>query len=108
MHAITRSEAKKLMDQRDDLTVVEVLQKDQFDEFHLPGAKNVPLDEQFAENIQRTAPDKRKPVLVYCHDINCNASPKAAQKMEQLGYQDVYDYEAGKLDWKQAGLPVES
>jgi rhodanese-related sulfurtransferase len=46
-------------------------------------------------------------VIVYCHDEDCDASPKAARRMDALGYQRVYDYEAGKVDWKQAGLPVE-
>jgi hypothetical protein len=44
---------------------------------------------------------------VYCYDTDCDASPKAARRMEDLGYQTVYDYEAGKVDWKEAGLPVE-
>lgn len=35
------------------------------------------------------------------------ASPKAAQKMDELGYQQVYDYQTGKMDRKEAGLPVE-
>ena len=41
------------------------------------------------------------------YDRACTASPKAAQKMDELGYQQVYDYEAGKMDRKEAGLPVE-
>lgn len=41
-------------------------------------------------------------------DENCDASLKAAGKMEELGYQRVYDDEAGKMDWKQAGLQTES
>ena len=45
--------------------------------------------------------------MVYCYDLKCSASPKAAEKMDELGYRDVFDYEAGKMDWKEAGLPVE-
>lgn len=45
--------------------------------------------------------------MVYCYDADCTASPKAAERIEALGYRSVYDYEAGKMDWKQAGLPVE-
>ena len=39
------------------------------------------------------------------YDRACTAS-KAAQKMDELGCQQVYDYEAGKMDRKEAGLPV--
>ena len=34
-------------------------------------------------------------------------SPRAAWRLESLGFDDVYDYDAGKLDWMAAGLPTE-
>lgn len=34
-------------------------------------------------------------------------SPRAAWRLESLGFRDVYDYVAGKDDWMAAGLPTE-
>jgi Mg/Co/Ni transporter MgtE len=34
-------------------------------------------------------------------------SPRAAWRLESLGFGQVYDYVAGKLDWMAAGLPTE-
>jgi Mg/Co/Ni transporter MgtE len=34
-------------------------------------------------------------------------SPRAAWRLESLGFEDVRDYEAGKQDWAAAGLPIE-
>jgi CBS domain-containing protein len=34
-------------------------------------------------------------------------SPRAAWRLEALGFPEVYDYAAGKADWAAAGLPVE-
>jgi CBS domain-containing protein len=34
-------------------------------------------------------------------------SPRAAWRLEALGYGEVYDYVAGKSDWRAAGLPTE-
>jgi CBS domain-containing protein len=34
-------------------------------------------------------------------------SPRAAWRLESLGYAKVHDYVAGKLDWMAAGLPTE-
>jgi hypothetical protein len=34
-------------------------------------------------------------------------SPRAAWRLETLGFDQVYDYEAGKADWGAAGLPRE-
>lgn len=33
-------------------------------------------------------------------------SPRAAWRLERLGYDAVYDYAAGKVDWMAAGLPT--
>jgi Mg/Co/Ni transporter MgtE len=33
-------------------------------------------------------------------------SPRAAWRLESLGFPNVYDYVAGKADWGAAGLPV--
>src|ERR671932_780533 len=34
-------------------------------------------------------------------------SPRAAWRLESLGFSEVYDYKEGKLDWLAAGLPTE-
>ncbi|REJ90885.1 MAG: hypothetical protein DWQ34_16370 [Planctomycetota bacterium] len=57
--------------------------------------------------MQQSVPEKDKPVIVYCANTECYASPKATKQMHDLGHATVYDYEAGKTDWKAAGLPVE-
>ena len=34
-------------------------------------------------------------------------SPRAAARLESIGFEQVYDYVAGKDDWGSAGLPLE-
>ena len=34
-------------------------------------------------------------------------SPRAAARLESLGFEKIYEYGAGKLDWMAAGLPTE-
>jgi rhodanese-related sulfurtransferase len=108
MKTISRNEAQHLIQSDANVRVVEVLAPDEFHEFHLPHAVNVPIDEVFDQQIQREIPDKSQPVIVYCQNLACQASPKAAKRMDELGYRSVMDYEAGKEDWKQAGLPIEA
>ena len=108
MKIITRDELKRRLDDGWDVPLVEVLAPEYFREFHLPGAINVPFDERFAERVQETIPDKGRPIVVYCMSKECTASEEAGKKMEELGYTDVFDYEDGKVDWKDAGLPVET
>lgn len=107
MTTIDREQLKKMMDEA-PVIVVEVLDRQYYNKFHLPGAINVPLSGDFDQEIQRAVPDKSQPVAVYCMDEECDASPLAAERMEELGYERVYDYAAGKMDWKEAGLQIET
>ena len=106
MKTIDRSSLQTKIENEPDLKLVEVLEPQRYDGFHLPGAMNVPLGNGFEESIQQAIPNKKAEVVVYCSDEDCHASSNAARKMEQLGYEHVYDYQAGKKDWKEAGLPV--
>lgn len=109
MKPITREAVKQKIDSPDTPPIIEVLSEENFKEFHLPGAANVPVhDDDFDRRIQEAVPDKNQPVIVYCANKDCPASENAARRMEELGYRDVYDYEEGKEDWEQAGLPVET
>lgn len=106
MQAISREELRNKLDNAQDVAVVDVLSADQYEKGHIPGAMNVPFDEQFDEAIQRAIPKKEQEVVVYCANEECPASPKAGRRMEALGYQHVYDYEQGKADWQQAELSL--
>jgi rhodanese-related sulfurtransferase len=108
MQTISRDEVQQKIDNGGDVALIETLPAESFEDFHLPGAVNVPLDEQFEEHIQQEVPDKNQEVVVYCASSDCDASVKAARKLQSMGYKQIYDYEAGKADWKAAGLPVES
>ncbi|NLF32474.1 MAG: rhodanese-like domain-containing protein [Planctomycetes bacterium] len=108
MRTIMRDELKRRLDHREDVVLVEVLAPEYFDEYHLPGAINVPMDESFEENIQDAIPQKDRPVVVYCYSAECSASSEAAARMADLGYTDVFHYAAGKTDWHRAGYPVAS
>lgn len=106
MQPITRDELKCRLDGGENLILVEVIGPNTYREYHLPGAIRIPVDEDFERQIRLAIPDRGTPVVVYCLNHDCQASPKAGRKLDQLGYQNVYDYEAGKQDWRAAGLPV--
>lgn len=107
MAAIDREQVKQQTQDDNRATLIEVLDEEHFNHFHLPGANNVPLKDGFDDAIQQVVPNKSENVIVYCQSRECDASPRAAQRMEKLGYEHVFDYAAGKMDWKQAGLPIE-
>jgi rhodanese-related sulfurtransferase len=85
--------------------LVEVLGEAEYRREHLPGAMSIPLHRLTDEAPVRLRRDR--PVVVYCWDWLCDLSPRAAHRLEALGFEDVHDYTAGKLDWVAAGEPVE-
>lgn len=100
---VTRHEVRQLVDQGAQL--VEVLPSKEFDDAHLPGAVSIPLDKLPQE--APSALDRQGPVVVYCYDSLCDMSARAARRLESLGFAEVYDYVASKMDWIGAGLPFE-
>jgi rhodanese-related sulfurtransferase len=87
--------------------LIEVLSEQSFQQAHLPGAINVPLDDDFDAHVQDAVPDKNVPIIVYCSDSDCRLSPAAGRRLEVLGYTKVFDYSAGKSDWQRSGLQTE-
>ncbi len=84
--------------------LVEVLPYEEYEELHLPGAIHLPLKELDAQRAKQL--DRERPVVVYCWDALCDMSPRAATRLDQLGF-DVYDYALSKVDWMAHGLPME-
>jgi len=88
------------------VVVLEALPPMYFEKEHLPGARNLPLDD-IDGLAARLIPATDSTVVTYCSNAACNNSTIAAQRLEVLGYTNVRKYAEGKQDWVDAGLPVE-
>src|SRR5919112_6654735 len=102
---ITREQLKAKMDRGDDFVLVEALSQKHYASSHLPGAINLPYE--FVDEAEMLLPDKKAQIVVYCMNPDCLASGEEARELEEMGYQRVLHYAAGKQDWIRAGLPVE-
>jgi rhodanese-related sulfurtransferase len=103
MRIIGAQEAGRLVSE--GATLVDVLPSEEYEEEHLAGAVSIPLkalDRAAVQDLERG-----RPVIVYCWDALCDLSPRAAAWLDELGFEDVCDYAAGKVDWTARGLPTE-
>jgi len=84
--------------------LVNALAREGFDEARIPGSINIP-----ASDAVRVAPDllaKDQPIVVYCSSHSCTASPTLAQKLVDLGFSEVIDFEGGIDEWEREGFPM--
>src|SRR5215472_15748999 len=85
--------------------VIEVLPREDYERRHIAGAINLPLPELNEETAARL--DRRRAIVLYCNDFQCDLSARAAARLETMDFANVYNYEGGKLDWLASGLPTE-
>ena len=99
MKPITQEKLKEMIDNNEGFVLVNVLPKESFDQKHIPGSISIPISEDFDSEVQKQIPNKDTKVIVYCANTECQASPNAAKQLDELGYSDVYDYEAGLAEF---------
>ena len=68
--------------------VIDVRSPEEFQERHLPGVINIPLD-RLGDEIARHAPDKAQPLLLHCR--SGNRSSMGTSTLKKLGYQHVFN-----------------
>lgn len=89
-------QAKKYIDghKPDEFTLLDVRQGWEYEEFHIPGARLIPLVELPDRLIEV---DKTKPVLAYC--ASGGRSMAAAALMEGQGYSEIINMVGGAMAW---------
>jgi len=91
-------------DDKPSLYVINVLDKESYDDCRIAGSINVPFEqvESFAKDLDRTAE-----VVVYCANYMCTSSIAAAQKLKEMGFENVWAYEGGTAEWYQMNMKAD-
>src|SRR5437660_12035096 len=82
--------------------LIDVREKYEWDEGHIPGAVHVPRG-YLELRIENTIPDKSQPILLYC--AGGVRSVLAARTLQEMGYTNIASLEGGYTAWKDAGKP---
>lgn len=107
MKTLNAKQLKMMHDGPAEITLLDVLPEDSFNEQHIPGAVNIPVGgDDFVDRVEDLVRDKAHPIVVYCANEDCDASPTAATKLEEAGYANVYDFPAGIKGWTDAGYDI--
>jgi rhodanese-related sulfurtransferase len=109
MKTIEAQTLQKMQQDTPDLPVVNTLPEESFAATKIPGAVNIPgTSNDFVEQVEQQAGGKDRPVVVYCASAECDSSPKAAKRLEEAGFTQVFDFEAGAKGWQEAGNRLEA
>jgi rhodanese-related sulfurtransferase len=97
---------RQRIDSGDPPVLVDALSLISYAASHLPGAINIP-PERVHDLAPRRLPDLGAEIVVYCASPSCMSSVEVAERLIELGYQNVRHYAGGKSAWVDAGLPLE-
>ncbi len=108
-HSATDIEVKAANDfvtEHEDTVILDVRTGSEFEESHITGSVNVPVqDESFEDMVAKLDPNKK--YIVHCtakHYIGRTNS--ALKSMQNLGFKHLYSLKGGYDAWKDAELPL--
>lgn len=84
--------------------LINALASDAFIAKHIPSSINIPTEN--AEMAENVIPYKNAEIVVYCANEDCTASPELAEKLEDMGYTNVKDFEKGLAGWRSEGFSL--
>ncbi len=101
---ITPTQLKEMLDAGQELTLVDIREREEWVQGHIPEALFIPRG-YLELQIEQHQPDRSKPVVVYC--AGGVRSALAARNLKEMGYEKVLSLLGGFNGWKDAGLPFQ-
>lgn len=101
------AQVKELFDTK-DAVFIDARESSVFQQSHIQGAISFPM-----ETLETTLPGFLKKVpyetnlVIYCNGYGCHDSRDLGQKLLQQGYRQIFIFEGGYPEWKDAGFPIE-
>jgi rhodanese-related sulfurtransferase len=95
--------------QKGQALFVDARSAEEYAELHIPGAVNLSrerLDQEGARAVAGIPADRE--LVVYCGMSSCEASLRAAEKLQSLGYSRVQVFMGGFRAWDDAGYPADT
>lgn len=93
-------EIKKDSIEKPPFYLVNVLEKQDYDDAHIKGSIHVSMADldAFLKKIEH---NKEVPIIFYCTNYYCTSSDLAAQKAIRKGFEQVFIYKGGIAEWFQ-------
>lgn len=101
---VSAADVKRLMDDKANLTLIDVREQSEYIQGHIPHAQWIPRG--FLElRIENQHIERDKPLILYC--AGGTRSALAARSLAELGYTNVKSMSGGFSSWKRNGYPFD-
>lgn len=87
--------------------VIDALPEKMYNNKHIKGAYNLPIDKRTTEeNVKKIVKKrfnkttKNIPIIIYCYFHGCDAAEKVLKRLNKLGYNNIVHYKNGIKSWK--------
>ena len=85
-----------------EVLVIDVRSKYEFDTLHVKDSVNVPLATGFGEKMVQLRAKHKRPFVFYCNGKTCHKSYDAVLLAAKARLDNLYAYDAGIFDWAKA------
>ncbi len=101
--SISPTELKQRLERGDEIVIIDVRAPSEFENEHVPGARNIPLHELSAARLELEGLRDR-PVAVLCQ--GGARSKQGCELLMRAGVKDITNILGGTKGWREAGLPT--
>ena len=95
MKNIIREESKSMVNNYKGVVLVDVRDPGSYEEGHIPGAVNIPLEK--IKRRDQKVPNWDQDTVLYCSRDECTTSLQEAEKLAKLSFKNAY--EGGIPNW---------
>ncbi len=101
MKRIRVDELKKYIDEKQDVLIINVLSEKYFNENKIPTSINIPFKDNnnFTTDVAQKIKSKYRKIVLYCKNVDCDLSGKAAKLLEDSDFLEIEVYEGGIDGW---------
>ncbi len=101
----------EMIENHDDLTIIDVREPQEHASGHIPGALSIPrgtlegaADPNYKHRVEELCNARANTIVLYCE--SGGRSAMAADTLQQMGFEKVYNLAGGIENWHAEGLPV--
>lgn len=102
--SVTAEEVKHAIDTQTGDIFLDVRTIEEYAKGHIAGSIHLPVD-MILDNAETVLKDKGKTIYVYC--LSGSRSAVATERLQKLGYENVFNMTGGLLGWRAKSYPMQ-